>query len=92
MRGPAISMTTLPVERVLVDERWITSMRTRAASSFSSGEPVMRPSLSIVRQGVMPCVGRGGRGRREGELIIQSSVLHLAKIKVGEIMHTNTSV
>ena len=64
MRGPAINITTFPVERVLEEERLITSIRTRAASSFSSGDPFMRPSFSMARHGVIPCgVGRdGGRG------------------------------
>ena len=64
--GPAMSITTLPVESVFDDERWMTSIRTRAASSFSSGDPDMRPSLSMVRHGVMPCVmGREEGGRKK---------------------------
>ena len=34
----------------------MTSTSTLAASSFSSGEPLMRPSLSRVRTGLIPCV------------------------------------
>lgn len=65
MSGPAMNITTFPVERVLGAARWITSTNTRAASSFSSGEPLMRPSFRRVRAGPMPW-GRvfGERGRR----------------------------
>ena len=69
MRGPAISITTFPVERVLGAVRWMTSTSTLAASSFSSGEPPMSPSFRIVRAGPMPWGGGGlcERGRqREG--------------------------
>lgn len=73
MSGPAINITTFPVERVLGAARWITSTNTLAASSFSSGEPLMRPSFRRVRAGPMPwggCLERGGEGGgclRQGE-------------------------
>ena len=54
IRGPAISITTLPPERVLGEARVITSTRTLAASSFSSGDPLIRPSFSSVSAGVIP--------------------------------------
>ena len=47
----------------------MTLIRTLAASSFSSGWPLMRPSLRTVRQGVIPWKEKEGRRKRgrEGE-------------------------